>query len=280
MILHLLAVAHGAACPEPVPVVAFDEAVARAELAVQTLDAVALETAIAAADAALPCLAEPVGSEHLARWYRARAVHRFVSGDVDAAAELFRAARGLQPAYPLDPDLGAPIQEAYRLAEPGAVARALPRPSEGWVVIDGRSLPSAPADRPFVVQWFGSDGALKATTLVPPGAELPYPAAPPSAQSVLPAPVVIHLPPPPAPVVVEQGHPSRALAVSGLAAGLLSGAGIAVASTLKQHVLLSDEPIDPRDGIVTANRAVGYGAGVAGVAAIGLGVGAVVVGRW
>jgi len=82
------------------------------------------------------------------------------------------------------------------------------------------------------------------------------------------------------PVPSPRGHASRTLALSGLASGVLAGAGIATAAALREEVLASPDPSSAHPGLVAANRVVGYTAGGLGVAAIGLGVSAVIVGRW
>ncbi len=275
-------------CSAPVGVLQFEEAVARAELGIQTLDAEVLGHALGEADLALPCVDGVVGVDPLARYYRASAVHRLVAGDEDASVALFRSARALQPAFKLDPTLAPPIREAWATAEPDPGTAALPTPSVGTWVVEGRPSATGPVGRPFVVQWLGDDGGVRATALIEAGAAIPFgvgervappslaPAPTGSVAARAPAPVDL---PAPAPVARER-HPSRSLALGALATAVAAGAGVASAAALQEEVLSSPRPSADLSGLVVANRIVGYGAGGAAVVAVGLGAGAVLVGRW
>lgn len=217
-----------------------------------------------------------MGTDHLARWYRARAIDRFSTGDAEGAAANFRAAKALQPAYVLDPGLGPPLQQAYASAEPAQETRELAPPPEGWIVVDGKPASAAPVDRPYVVQWFGRDGGVRTTSLIGAG-ELPsYAAAPAPVPTARARPA----PAPVAPEPVAGGHASRSLAIAGLATDVAAGAGIAYAAILEDQVLSSDQPSSELQALVARNRVVGWSASALGVGALGLGVGAVVVGRW
>jgi hypothetical protein len=256
-----------------------DRAVGRAEVAVQSLDATALAAALADSRVAMACLREPLGTHHVASWFRAAGIQAVGTGDLGRADDLLRAARSLEPAYVLDPDLGPPIQEAYAKAvPPSGPGTPLPPPAEGWVVVDGRPLAEAPPTRSYVLQWFGSDGAVRATRVMAPGEPPPYPLGE--------TPIVAARPPGLSPVVgapaptstAPRRHPSRTLALGGVATALVAGAGIGWAAALKEDIveLAPDAP----DTLVATNRAVGYSAGGLGIAAVGLGVSAVVVARW
>ncbi|MCB9689045.1 MAG: hypothetical protein H6738_12830 [Alphaproteobacteria bacterium] len=272
-------------CAAPTTVGDLVEAVARAELSVSALDADALSAALEDADGVVPCLAEPLSPDPIARWYRVSAIHLLVSGDDAAAAAMFRAARGLQPAHVLDPTLAEPIREAWAAAVPGTQTRVLPRPAEGSFAVNGTAATVAPEDRPYVVQWFADDGAIRGTALVGPGQKLPFPVAPaPVPVPVpVPAPAPVVVAPAPAPVPVaepQRGHASRGLALASLGTAVVAGGAIATAAALQEEVLSSPQPSSELSGLVVANRVVGYGAGGAAALAVGLGAGAVIVGRW
>jgi hypothetical protein len=287
--LLLSAPARAGDCPMPVSLVTLDGALGRAEVAIGALDLDALRLAITESDTSMACLAEPATTVQVARWFRVHGIYQFAVGDEAAAAQSFTAARALQAAYKLDPTLGAPVRAAWEAANPPPESWTveLPVPAEGWLQVDGRRSDTAPQGRAYVLQWFGADGAVRLTRVVQANEVPPaYPVAaagPPRVPSG-PGPTVVGtgaLPPAPIPPAQgRSGHPSRALAVGGVAAVVAGGAAIAASAALKGSFEDSTEPSGEIQSTILANRALGYGGPALVVAGAGLGIGAVVSGRW
>ncbi len=264
--------APAAPCDAPALRADLDDALGTAEIAVAALDVDALRSAVERADRALTCLTEPVDTSAVARWYRVRGIHAFVAQDEAAAHAAFRSARALEPAYQLDPSLGAPIRAAWDAAVPPREAWtvALPIPAEGWVQVDGRRSPTAPAGRGYLLQWFDAAGAVRFTAPIAEGATAaPYPVADePVGRPADPAPVT------------RDGRPSRGLLVTGLAALAAGGASIGASAAMQSAFLGGDQTSAERPGLVAGNQVLGIGGAVVGAVGVGAVVGAVVVGRW
>jgi hypothetical protein len=269
----LASVAFAQECGAPTRLLELDSALGEAELAISALEAESLATAVAHAREVLPCLGEGIGSAAAARWFRVTGIERFISGDAGAAADRFRAARSLEPGYPLDSALGKPLLEAWAAASPseGSWTAPLPPPAAGWLQVDGRRTSMAPSDRPYLAQGFDRSGAIAWTEEVSAGA-LPQHAL-----------VTAGAEPPSRPEREREpggGHGSLVLLGAGLLTAGLGAGAMAWSADLQGQYL--DSPADDAalDDLVRKNRVTGWtGIGLT-VGAAGLVTGAVVVGRW
>lgn len=189
----------GAPCPStPAALVAVAEEVERAWT---EADGPAFEAASARLDVEVGCVDAVVGADEAAVVHRARALAAFVQGDVEASRRAFVAVRLLAPGW-RPPDAvvpeGHPLRKVFDAAAPPEAPRTVELrtlPEHGWVV-DGARYPlprealagrapayGLPADRAFVLQLLGPDGApsytgyhLSTTTI--PASELALAASP------------------------------------------------------------------------------------------------------
>lgn len=172
LLLALQLAAHACEAPTGLPDLA--GALDAAEEALSVLDIAAFQARVAEAEEALRCLDEPVGRHDAARLHRATGLRAFGARD-DLAPAAFAAARSLEPAYMFPRSLvprGSPVIEAYLSLPLDALDRSLlPVPRDGWIHLDGLPSLERPAALPTVYQRFGSDGAVRQTAYLLPGAD-------------------------------------------------------------------------------------------------------------
>ncbi|MBW2257090.1 MAG: hypothetical protein JRI25_21195 [Deltaproteobacteria bacterium] len=243
------------------------EAAGRAEVAYAAMDDGALEETVAEARESLGCLGEPLTVDGAAAYHRAEALSAFFAGDAHLAGAHFTAARALLPGWQLPSAMappGHPLREVFDGVEPGT--GTLPLILGGvvaWYQVDGLRREEVPAERPYVLQRFGSDGAVLDTRLT--AGEPPTPE---------PLPVVL-------PEPRRRGH--------GLRVGLAVGAGALAAlsaASFGNAGLRSDRYWDPTqtpsdlEPLRTATNGSMVAGAAFGVAAVGCATGAMLVGRF
>jgi len=232
------------------------------------------------ADAA--CLSELLTPEDAARLHLARALDGWVRrGEVGELAftRIELALRGLMaadPDYAPPDDLmpeGSQLRAIYDAAKSVGAGQSDPLDGEGWLV-DGGAVEGMPLERLSVVQFSGAEGV---ETWYIEGASVPgelrelmriTARSSRSGDEELPT-----------DAIAEAPRTSRALLVSGLAAGALAGAGLGLAAWSHGEYLAESER-DEAEGIYTLNRVSGVGGFAAAGVAGGLVVSAVLVGRW
>jgi hypothetical protein len=246
------------------------EAAGRAEVAYAAMDDAGVDGAIAEARSDLGCLGEPLTVDGAAAYHRAEALSAFLDGDPSLASAHFAGARALLPAWQLPSAMappGHPLREVFDAAEPGTETHPLTIDGQvAWYQVDGVRREDVPADRPYVLQRFGSDGAVRDTTLTVGSPPLPEP-----------LPEV----PPPVREPRRRGHGARVgLVVSAAALAGLSAAAFGYAAD--RHDQYWDPATDPGD--LESLRSTSNGSMVVGVAvgagALGCVTGAVLVGRF
>ena len=210
--------------------------------------------AITRLEAALPCLVEPLAPTDAARVHRALGLSAWLARDTAAATAAFAAARAADPAYTF-PEAMVPAANPVRRAYEGAPTEGpttVLAPPRGKLLLDGVVSRVRVEDRPVVVQIVYP--TVTTTTWVAAGAPVP-------------------------------AWPVRG---KGLRVPLLIGAGAAAAGAGALAALAGDlranPPVptseDDLQAIGARNHGMVYGAAGLGVAAVGLGVTAFVVGEW
>jgi len=229
------------------------------------------------------CLEELLTPEDAARLHLARAldgwVRRAEVGD-QAFTRIELALRGLMaadPDYAPPDDLmpeGSQLRAIYDAAKSVGIGDADPLTGEGWLV-DGGAAEGLPMERLALIQFSGAEGV---ETWYVEGASIPgelrelmriTARATRSDDSELPS--EDHL--------SEGPRTSRALLISGLAAGVVAGAGVGLAAWSQGEYLEESDP-DEAEGLYALNRVSGVGGYAAAGVAGGLVVSAVLVGRW
>jgi hypothetical protein len=263
-------------CEQPVDPAGLDAVVARAEKAIADLDPTGLSTAERDATEAVRCLAVPPAPELLARFFRVRGVAAFAAHDDGRARAAFAAARALDPELGLDPVLQGPIAELFATADVDGSAAPLPPPPAGQLYVDAEPAGDVPVRRTSLVQLV-DNGEVRQTWIVEPGDPLPVVAV------LVPVPVPTPAPMP-APVpeepVVARARTSRGLLAAGLATGLAGGLAAGGAALAEQSYKGSTAPADEVRDTLALNRGLSVASYGLFAGAGGLGLAAVVVGRW
>lgn len=245
-----LALAAPVNCDVPTQKTEIERLLSEAEVAVGALDSAVLTDTMDRARALALCVETELQPPDIARLYRLSGISWYVGGDLVRAAADFEVAKALDPDAIIDPKLGRPLRMTYdAVSPPTGETKDLPPPSEGWVDIDGIKAQQAPVDRGFFLQWVGSAGDVRGTWLLSETDAIPYPMG--------------------APVVVREKS-GRGLLVTGIVGTVLGAGAIAGAAVMANEFEQSTEPSSELDGLVTANRVLGYGGIGLGVAGLGL----------
>jgi hypothetical protein len=251
-----------------------------AERAFGQLELDAFRVATAAATADVACLDEVLPRPVAARLHRIEGLRAFVlDDDAVAASAAFASARAIEPSYRFPEALvptGHPVRERYEQQDPKSGGEsAVPAPADGQIEVDGVPGAGLPRTRPSVVQWVRADGSVPASAYLRPGEALfDYPPAPTGSGSG-----VAGLPGSEGPTA-KRAHTSVPMAV-GAGVMLLAAAGAyAVAADARGDYLADDATLDELDPLRSRTNTFFAGAVGLGTAGVGLGVGAVLVGKW
>ena len=125
-----------------------------------------------AAEAALPCLTEPVTAGLAASVHRGMGLQAFLVRDQQAAELSFAAARSLQPAYSFPSTLVPahhPVLEMYLALDPASGSQVvLVPPSRGQLLLDGHHGGERSSAFPQIVQYLSGQGEVVWTAYVQP----------------------------------------------------------------------------------------------------------------
>lgn len=249
-----------------------------------SLDTDGFQRASAQADAALTCLGEAISPPVAAQFHRNDAIKAYIADDLARVRSAFRAALTLQPGWRMPEDVvppGSPLAALYTEAQglgPGPDEPVLV-PKGLVLMVDGASAQRVPSERPTILQIAAPDGRISETIYLRVGEVLP-----PELRGLAP-------PPPPPPILTDGGeeHPppppkKRAwlpLAVSAGASGLLAGGCYALsASSYSRYTTPGVVDYEDLPGLKRLNHAEVLGSAGLGLAALGLGLGAVIVVAW
>lgn len=256
------------------------ESLEAAEAAFADMDTAAFLTATNRVTAEANCLAESTPRSVIARLHRVEGLRAFVDKDNDRAARAFAAGRSIEPAYTFPEQLvpaGHPVRTQYTTLNPDAGgSTAVPAPASGYLAFDGRTTTARPNGRPTLAQLVGDDGGVaQSRYLWPDDPMFDYlgvtstvaatDAATPLGTTAAPS---------------RKKGPNVGLAI---AAGTTLAAGAAswlVAKNAHDEYYAADVDVTQLDALRARSNAFSWLAVGAGVAGVGLGVGAVVGGHW
>lgn len=259
-----------AACT-PTSAVAVSARVDEAMGALEQLDQAAFHSAETAMLTDLGCLTETVPRSLAAGIHRVVGIGHFLDHETDGAERAFAAARAIEPAWHFPSAIapaGHPLLTAWEARPVAALASTpLPAPATGDVLLDGRSARSRATELPAIFQRVSEDGSISQSAYLAPADPVPdYPTAPPVTVGST--------------TQVKEKHTSVPIAAIAAA-----GAAAAVGTYAVAGVYAGDyRNNDHDDAELTALRSKANSlsltaAGIGGVA-LGLGVTAVIVGRW
>lgn len=160
--LWLLASLAQAACPTALSAEALDRKFEAAESAWAALDGAGFKDQTDALSLDLPCVDAKLSAALAARYHRLVGLRSFSDGDNALALGAFKAARAADPGYAFPEGLVPPghaIRELYGQPLGKAETAKVPRPSVGWVVVDGIDADVYVPSRPTVFQHLTEDGA-------------------------------------------------------------------------------------------------------------------------
>lgn len=268
-----------AACDVPSTVIDVIEAAEVSADAYGNADLMGFIETTSRLEALLPCLQEPVPRNVAASVHRMMGIRAFVDKKKDRAEAAFGAARAIEPRYRFPETMvppGHPMMSSYgALALESLTTVEVPTPAGGYLHLDGRPTTDRPVEHATLVQRFEGDGSVGATAyLWPSDAMIEYRPGEPVAP-VGPVPAA----PPALPTAVRRG-PNLPMLIgaggSAVAATVLYGLGASSASAFRDPAA----PYEDGTRLRARTNTLAIASGGAGVVALGLGVGAVVAGRW
>lgn len=256
--MALTSVARGQACDAPTTPIDLAGAANAVEAAWTELDQERMATADGELVAAVGCISSALTPLDASRFFRVHGYALFVAGQEEAALAAFRAARAIQPHYALPSTLAGPTHPMRVLWDEAehlpidSPPIPLPPPSEGWLVVDGKTTDVAPTNRDYLFQRLSATGAVAATSIQRMGTVPTYEQ----------------------PHVDSGGRPkSKGWLVRGLVTGGVGAVMIGAAGGTR--IAYNTIPVErgPLDGL----RYTNYGLGAAGItlAAVGVGFGTV-----
>lgn len=263
-------------CPKPTTAVDVIEHSEASADAYKNADLVGFVTHTTQLEAAIFCLAEPLERNLIANVHRMLGLRAFVDQKATKAQQAFGAARGMEPAYRFPETMVSPdhpVMEAYNALPEAQLSDKKPVPSAagGYFHFDGRPALERPVNVPTVAQLFNGDGAVQRSAyLWPTDGMFDYvqgdPALPPGTV--------------PGTIDTRPRGPNVPLAASAGGAAVLSGVAYAIAASSAAKYNSGETPYADGAKLVSTNHTFTVVSGGAGAAALGLGIGAVVAGRW
>ncbi len=168
-----------AGCPVQLTSLQLEERIDAATTELEKLNIDAFRTQTDAIQGVLECVSEPVSASIIAKLHRVNAMRAF-GERASLVAEMFAAARRLEPDYSLPPSIaqkGNPLNDAYIQIDIGQrETMQIRKPTSGSVVLDGEVTLDRAAEWPAFAQVFDAEDAVVATAYVLPDEPLPvYP---------------------------------------------------------------------------------------------------------
>ena len=261
-------------CPLPKTAVdVIEEAEASAE-AYKNADLVGFVKHTTQLEAVVVCLGEPLDRNVAASVHRMMGLRAFIDQKGEKSEQAFGAARSIEPNYRFSETMipqGHPIMKAYEAmpADQFDELKDVEAAADGYFQFDGRTGLQRPVNVPVVAQLFDGNGAVRTSSyLWPTDGMFDYErgdAANPDSVLTLDT---------------RKRGPNVPLAASAGGAAVLSGVAYAVAASSAAKYRSAETPYADGPGLVSTNHTFTVVAGGAGVAAVGLGVGAILAGRW
>jgi hypothetical protein len=247
-------------------------------------DMMGFHQAVSAVAEDVGCLTEPIDVAQIEAVHLALGLRAIVNDEPAVAVAAFQALYVLRPDYQPDDRL-APLDSPARKAldeakakGPGAEGKVPPTSGYTWIV-DGKESaePMLPAERATLVLLHAPDGSIVQSRYLPQGGS---PEELVGAASVEIAGLRMAGQTKDSETRSGQKATSRPIIYAAGGAAAVATIGLVSAALVKQSYLHAPDDDGLLEGKLAANRVLGYtGYGFAGVA-VGLGVTAVVVGRW
>ncbi len=247
-------------------------------------DMVGFHQAVSAVAEDVGCLTEPIDKAQIEAAHLALGLKAIVNDDTAAAVAAFQAVYVLHPDYQPDDKL-APLDSPARKAldeaktkGPGAETAVAPTSGYTWIVDGTESAePMLPRERATLVLLHAPDGSIVQSRYFPQGGT---PDELVGAASVEIAGVRMAGQTKDSETRSGKKAISRPIVYAAGGAAAVATIGLVSAALIKQSYLHAPDDDGLLEGKLAANHVLGYtGYGFAGVA-VGLGVTAVVIGRW
>jgi hypothetical protein len=264
-----------AACPTTTTVIDLIEVSESSATAYEAADLQGFIETSSRLDSTLPCVSEPIPRNVAANIHRMMGLRAFVDQKKEKSVGAFGAARAIEPSYRFPETMvpqGHPIMAGYEAMDISAVAsKEVRKPAEGYLHFDGRPGSVRSVELPTVAQLFDGEGAVSVTAyLWPSDGMFDYAEA--SAD-------VVEITKNPAPIAGRRG-PNVPLVLSAGGAAVLSGVFYGVAASASGKFNSPATPYEDGPKLRAQTNTFLLASGGVGVAAIGLGIGAVVAGQW
>lgn len=274
-------------------------ALRQAESAYGSADVDGFLAATSEMDTMLPCMQEQVPRSMVARLHRTFGIRAFVDRQPERAAAAFRGARSLEPDYHFPPQLVPaqhPMAKLYEENSEIGPSEPVDAPATGALVFDGRRRPERPQERLSLFQRIDSDENVAETVLLWPGDPMPsYEVAVAEPVAVAPepgpkkpervkqpkpekAPKEPKEPKEPKQASTKKGGPMVPLLIT--AAGTAALAGGVYAAAGVSRGAYENAPLEHKDALKGRTNALVFTSAGLGVAAVGVGVTAVLTGKW
>ncbi|MCA9489086.1 MAG: hypothetical protein KC621_04170, partial [Myxococcales bacterium] len=150
--------------------------IANAEKSFADRDQAAVGAYAGAAQEAAACATAPLPPVDVARLYIVLGLTAFLAKDRDATQAWFQSARGAFPEQALPDDSLAenhPVRQLYAGVSSTPVGGRIPRPAEGWVVVDGEPNGARPLGRTWLFQRVDGAGQVVDARWMGPSDPLP-----------------------------------------------------------------------------------------------------------
>ena len=267
------AIAYGA-CPTPATAVNIIEASENAAQAYQDADLNRFFETTSKLEELIPCLAEPLPRNVTAGVHRMMGLRAFIDRKGEKAEAAFGAARVIESAYRFPETMvppGHPIMTAYEsLDVTDPPSKPVASAEGGYFHFDGRPGNERPVTLPTVTQLFNADGGVELSAyLWPADGMFDYIEGSPAAVSGQDT-----------AIDYTKKGPNLPLAISAGGAGLAAGVLYGLASGKNAKFNSPGTAYEDGASLRASANTFALASGGAGVVAVGLGVGAVVAGRW
>jgi hypothetical protein len=248
-------------------------------------DMMGFHQAVSAVAEDVGCLSEPIDAAQIEAVHLALGLKAIVNDEPAVAVAAFQAVYALHPDYqpddrlaPLDSPARKALEEAKNKG-PGAENKVPPISSGYTWIVDGAESaePMLPAERATLVLLHSPDGSIVQSKYLPQGGA---PDELVGAASVEIAGVRMAGQTKDSETRSGEKATSRPLIYAAGGCAAVATISLVSAALLKQSYLHAPEEDGLKEGTLTANRVLGYTGYGFGIAAVGLGVTAVVVGRW
>jgi hypothetical protein len=248
-------------------------------------DMMGFQQAVSAVAEDVSCLTEPIDAAQIASVNLALGLKAIVNDEPAVAVAAFQAVYVLQPDYqpddrlaPLDSPARKALEEA-KIKGPGAENKVPPISSGYTWIVDGTESaePMLPAERATLVLLHAPDGSIVQSKYLPQGGS---PDELVGAASVEIAGVRMAGQTKDSETRSGQKATSRPIAYAAGGCAAVATISLVSAALIKQSYLHAPEEEGLKEGALNANRVLGYTGYGFGIAAVGLGVTAVVIGRW